>query len=45
MQSADQFEIRHQCERLVYRFLQLLEGEQAKTADDLLRGYYNDAAN
>ena len=26
-------EISHQCERLIYRFLKVLEGEQAKTAD------------
>ena len=33
MTPADEFEIRHQCERLVYRFLRVLEGNQAKTAD------------
>ena len=27
------FEVRDQCERLVYEFLRVLEGEQAKTAD------------
>ena len=33
MAPTDEFEIHDQCERLVYKFLQLLEGEQAKTAD------------
>ena len=30
---APMFEIHDQCEQLVYRFLQLLEGQQGKTAD------------
>ncbi len=33
MTSAKAFEIHHQCERLVYKFLQVLEADQAKTAD------------
>ena len=33
MAPTNEFEIHDQCERLVYKFLQLLEGEQAKTAD------------
>lgn len=33
MAPDNEFEIRVQCERLVYRFLQVLEGEQAKVAD------------
>ena len=33
MSPANQFGIHDQCERLVYRFLQVLEGEQARTAD------------
>ena len=33
MEATNEFEIRNQCERLVYRFLRVLEGEQAKTAD------------
>ena len=33
MARTNDFEIHDQCERLVYRFLQVLEGEQAKVAD------------
>ena len=33
MAPINEFVIRHQCERLVHRFLRLLEGEQGKTAD------------
>ena len=33
MTTANEFEIRYQCERLIYRFLRVLEGEQAKTAN------------
>ena len=33
MAPTNEFEIHDQCERLVYKFLQLLEGEQTKTAD------------
>ena len=33
MAPTNKFEIHDQCERLVYRFLRVLEGEQAKTAD------------
>lgn len=33
MATINELEIRDQCERLVYEFLRLLEGEQAKTAD------------
>jgi len=33
MAPTQTFQIRDQCERLIYKFLQLLEGEQAKTAD------------
>lgn len=33
MAPNTEFEIHCQCERLIYRFLQLLEDEQAKTAD------------
>ena len=33
MAPADEFGIHNQCERLVYKFLQVLEGEQAKVAD------------
>ena len=33
MATANEFEIRDRCERLIYRFLRVLEGEQAQTAD------------
>ena len=33
MAPVTELEIHNRCERLVYEFLQLLEGEQAKTAD------------
>ncbi len=33
MTTTNELEIQVQCERLVYRFLQVLEGQQAKTAD------------
>ena len=33
MAPADEFGIHNQCERLVYKFLQVLEGDQAKVAD------------
>lgn len=33
MPPADEFRVRVQCERLVYRFLQVLEQEQAEVAD------------
>lgn len=33
MTPIHKFEIHAQCERLVYKFLQVLEGEQAKVAD------------
>ena len=33
MAPTNEFEIHNQCERLIYRFLQVLEGEQAKVAD------------
>ena len=33
MTPADEFGIHNQCERLVYKFLQVLEGDQAKVAD------------
>ena len=33
MTPADEFGIHNQCERLVYKFLQVLEGNQAKVAD------------
>ena len=33
MTPSQKLEICHQCERLVYRFLKVLEGEQGKTAD------------
>ena len=33
MAPTNEFEIHNQCERLVYKFLRVLEGEQAKTAD------------
>ncbi|MDE0660388.1 MAG: hypothetical protein F4029_16235 [Gammaproteobacteria bacterium] len=33
MTAANEFEIRYRCERLIYRFLRVLEGEQAQTAD------------
>ena len=33
MPHTNNFEIHSQCERLVYRFLQVLEGEQARTAE------------
>ncbi len=33
MTPNNEFEIHNRCERLVYRFLQVLEGEQAKVAD------------
>ena len=33
MTPTYKFEVRDQCERLVYEFLRVLEGEQAKTAD------------
>ena len=33
MPPANAFEIHNQCERLVYKFLQVLEGEQAEVAD------------
>ena len=33
MTTDDEFRIHNQCERLVYKFLQVLEGEQANVAD------------
>ena len=33
MPTTNEFEIHKQCERLIYKFLKVLEGEQAKTAD------------
>ena len=33
MATANEFEVRDRCERLIYRFLRVLEGEQARTAD------------
>ena len=33
MATTNERDIRNQCERLVYRFLRVLEGEQAETAD------------
>lgn len=33
MATTNELEIRGQCERLVYRFLRVLEGEHAETAD------------
>ncbi|MDE0036639.1 MAG: nuclear transport factor 2 family protein [Gammaproteobacteria bacterium] len=33
MATANEFEVRDRCERLIYRFLRVLEGEQGKTAD------------
>ena len=33
MTTANEFEILYRCERLIYRFLRVLEDEQAKTAD------------
>ena len=31
--ATNEFEIHQQCERLIYKFLKVLEGEQAKVAD------------
>ena len=31
--STSQFEVHQQCERLIYKFLKVLEGEQGKVAD------------
>jgi len=38
MATANEFEVRDRCERLIYRFLRVLEGEQGKTADIFTEG-------